>query len=225
MSWATSEAVSVLTFLLPGFVGAAVFYALTSHPRPGEFDRVVQALVFTTVAQAITAAARWIGGWRWPGYEWPAGLELSVSVLGAVGIALLAAAVSNHDTAHRLLRRISVTRETAYPSEWYSAFAENSGRYIVLHLRDGRRLYGWPMEWPGSAAAGHFRIGEAHWLDDGQDGDAMMGTVEGLIPVVAVGDDGQEGDAMMETVEVLIPVAAVGMVQFLRESEPESAGP
>ena len=37
MSWATSEAVAVLTFLLPGFVGAAVFYALTSHPRPGEF--------------------------------------------------------------------------------------------------------------------------------------------------------------------------------------------
>ena len=46
------------------------------------------------------------------------------------------------------------------------------------------------------------RIAEAHWLDDGQDGDAMM-----------------------ETVEVLIPVAAVGMVQFLRVPEPESAGP
>ena len=37
--------------------------------------------------------------------------------------------------------------------------------------------------------------------------------------------DGQDGDAMMETVEVLIPVAAVGMVQFLRESDLESAGP
>lgn len=81
------------------------------------------------------------------------------------------------------------------------------------------------MEWPGSAAAGHFRIAEAHWLDDGQEGGAMMETVEALIPVVAVGDDGQDGDAMMETVEVLIPVAAVGMVQFLRESDLESAGP
>ena len=54
MSWATSEAVSFFTFLLPGFVGAAV---------------------------------------------------------------------SNHNTAHRLLRRSSITRETAYPSEWHSALA------------------------------------------------------------------------------------------------------
>ena len=200
MSWVTSEFVSVLTFLLPGFVGAAVFYALTSHPRPGEFDRVVQALVFTTLAQATTWAARWIGSWCWPGYEWPAGLELSVSVISVVGIALLAAAVSNHDTAHRLLRRIGVTRETSYPSEWYSAFAENSGRYVVLHLKDDRRLYGWTMEWPGSSTAGHFRITEARWLDDGENGDAML-----------------------ETVEVLLPAAAVEMVQFLRGPDPESA--
>ena len=34
MSWASSEVVSVLTFLLPGFVAAAVFYSLTSHPKP-----------------------------------------------------------------------------------------------------------------------------------------------------------------------------------------------
>lgn len=55
MSWATSEAVSVLTFLLPGFVGAAVF---------------------------------------------------------------------NHNTGlTALLRRIGVTRETAYPSEWHLALA------------------------------------------------------------------------------------------------------
>ena len=47
MSWASSEAVAVLIFLLPGFVAAAVFYALTSHPRPGEFARVVQALVLS----------------------------------------------------------------------------------------------------------------------------------------------------------------------------------
>ena len=201
MSWVTSELVSVLTFLLPGFVGAAVFYALTSHPRPGEFDRVVQALAFTTVAQAMTWAARWIGGWRWPGYEWPAGLELSVSVISVMGLALLAAAVSNHDAAHGLLRRIGVTRETSYPSEWYSAFAENSGRYVVLHLKSNRRLYGWPEEWPGSSATGHFRITEAHWLDGGQNGDTML-----------------------ETVEVLIPAAAVAMVQFLQELGPESAG-
>lgn len=201
MSWATAELVGVLTFLLPGFVGAAVFYALTSHPRPGEFDRVVQALVFTTVAQAMTWAARWLAELRWPAYEWPAGLELSVAVAGAVALALLTAAVSNHDMAHWLLRSIGVTRETSYPSEWYSAFAENSGRYVILHLKDDRRLYGWPMEWPGGSASGYFRIIEAQWLNDDHNGDAMT-----------------------ETVEILVPADAVNMVQFLRGPAPESAG-
>ena len=53
MSWASSEIVSVLVFLLPGFVAAAVFYSLTSNPKPNEFGQVVQALVFTMVGQSI----------------------------------------------------------------------------------------------------------------------------------------------------------------------------
>ena len=56
MSWASSEVVGVLTFLLPGFVAAAIFYSLTSHPKPSAFDRVVLALIFTVVGQAIVAA-------------------------------------------------------------------------------------------------------------------------------------------------------------------------
>lgn len=35
MTWASGEAVGVLAFLLPGFVAAAVFYSLTSYPKPG----------------------------------------------------------------------------------------------------------------------------------------------------------------------------------------------
>ena len=201
MSWATAELVGVLTFLLPGFVGAAVFYALTSHPRPGEFDRVVQALVFTTVAQAMTWAARWLASLRWPTYEWPAGLELLVAVAGAVGLALLAATISNHDAAHRLLRRIGITRETSYPSGWYSGFAQNPRSYVILHLQDDRRLYGWPEEWPGSSATGYFRITEALWLNGAHDNDAMQ-----------------------ETVEVLVPADSVDMVQFLQVSDQEIAG-
>lgn len=37
MIWATNDVVSVLVFLLPGLVGSATFYSLTSHPKPNEF--------------------------------------------------------------------------------------------------------------------------------------------------------------------------------------------
>ena len=48
MNWASSEVVTILAFLLPGFVATAVFHSLTAHPKPNEFDRIVQALIFTT---------------------------------------------------------------------------------------------------------------------------------------------------------------------------------
>jgi len=54
MNWASSEAVAILAFLLPGFVAAAIFYSLTSYPRPGAFERIVSALIFTAIGQAIT---------------------------------------------------------------------------------------------------------------------------------------------------------------------------
>ena len=53
MNWASSETVKILAFLLPGFVAAAVFYSLTSHPKPSQFERVVQALVFTAIVQGL----------------------------------------------------------------------------------------------------------------------------------------------------------------------------
>ena len=184
MSWASSEVVAVLTFLLPGFVGAAVFYTLTSHPKPGEFDRVVQALVFTTVGQAMAWLLRLVAG-IWTEYEWPAGLELTAAMASAVGVALLVVYCANHDTAHGLLRRVGVTRETSYPSEWYSAFAEYPGHYVVLYLKDESRLYGWPEEWPSNAREGHFRIAEAEWFTEGRWVSAT-GTAVILVPATDV---------------------------------------
>ena len=161
MSWASNEVVEILTFLLPGFVAAAIFYSLTSHPKPGTFERIVQALIFTTVVQAIIVAlniaidSKSIGEWG-PGPP----------VLIAIILALLATYVSNNDTAHWILRRLRFTRETSYPTEWYSAFSRHHGCYVVLHLNGQRRLYGWPEEWPSRPDEGHFRIAEGEWLTD-----------------------------------------------------------
>ncbi len=161
MNLVANEVVSVLVFLLPGFVAAAIFFSLTSHPKPREFERVIQALIFTLIGQAIIAAGLLIGvppldrGW-----------ELLVPVLIAVAIGLISAGVSNHDLAHRVLRYLGFTKETSYPSEWYSAFARNPDCYVVLHLKGERRLYGWPEEWPSHSDQGHFRIAEGEWLID-----------------------------------------------------------
>ena len=198
MSWASSEVVAVLTFLLPGFVAAAIFYSLTSHPKPNEFGQVVQALVFTTVAQALAWAAQWVVGAGWPGYEWPTELEFAVAVINAIIVALIVVYCSNHDIAHGLLRRIGITRETSYPSEWHSAFAENPRCYVMLYLKDKRHLYGWPDEWPNNPDQGYFSISEGEWIINGR-----------RLPTPGV-------------VVTLVPASDVEMVEFIEPDPPEN---
>lgn len=97
LNWASSETVRVLAFLLPGFVAAAVFYSLTSHPRPSQFERVIQALVFTAIVQGATLLVA----------DNP---NLGLSLLMAAGVGLVFALLSNHDWAHWVLRKIHVTK-------------------------------------------------------------------------------------------------------------------
>ena len=189
MSWASNEVVEILTFLLPGFVAAAIFYSLTSHPKPSAFERVVQALIFTMVVQTIIVfldlalGANLLGQW-----------EPGLSVLVAVILALLATYVSNNDTAHWILRRLRFTRETSFPTEWYSSFSRHHGCYVVLHLTGQRRIYGWPEEWPSRPDEGHFRISRGEWLVEG------------------------EAQALAGVSAILIPASEVEMVEFMESS-------
>lgn len=192
MSWASSEVVSVLVFLLPGFVAAAVFYSLTSYPKPNEFGQVIQALIFTSVGQSIAWTIRHFWG---SNTSWTIALEALIPLLSAIIFALVVVFLSNNDLTHSVLRRIRFTRENSYSSEWYSSFVQNSDSYVVLHLKDGRRLYGWPREWPSRPELGHFRIIEAQWLSEG----------ESYSP----------GDETHEISAIVVSVDDVGMVEFV----------
>ena len=197
MEWATSEIVTVLAFLLPGLVAAAVFYSLTAYSRPNEFGYVVQALAFTVAAQAVTWIFLTLANIAWEVDSWPSGVETVVSVVSAMALALVMAWLVNHDVAHNVLRFLKVTRETSYPSEWYGAFAENNRHYVVLHLKNGNRLYGWPEEWPSKPDQGHFRMAECEWLID------------------------EVRQELTGVSTLLVPVQNVDMIEFVRTEQLE----
>ena len=65
-------------------MAAAIFYSLTSHPKPGAFDRVVQALIFTVIGQAIVALLLVIDSSAKTDNQWLKNWEPALSVLIAV---------------------------------------------------------------------------------------------------------------------------------------------
>ncbi len=167
----SNEIIEVLSYLLPGFVAAWVYYGLTAFLKPPQFERIIQALIFTIIIQVILVLVRWVllflGHYVFSIAQWTGSVALVWSLALAVAIGLLFAKYTNNDQIHRILRSWGLTRQTSYPSEWFGVFAQ-SPTYVVLHLKDQRRLYGWPEEWPSQPDSGHFSMAEAEWLTDSE---------------------------------------------------------
>ena len=162
----TKDILSVLQYLLPGFISAWIFYAFTSYEKPTQFERVVEALIYTIFIQFIVSVTEKIAlkiGNNFSIFVWDNYANLGFSIFYAVIIGFMIATLANNDKFHRVIRKMKISKESSYPSEWFSAF-HNNITYVVLHLKDERRLYGWPSEWPSSPTAGHFMLTQASWL-------------------------------------------------------------
>lgn len=165
MDWANNTT-EVLYFLVPGFIAAAVYYGLTSAPKPSTFERVVQALIFTVIIQGLGKIGN-MTGWM-EAETWKVAAP-SVSVAIAIIIGITVVLLVNRDLPHKWLRRCGITMENAYPTDWFRVFTNNPGCFVVLYLRDGQRLYGWPKQWPGSEHDRLFVIELPEWItDDGK---------------------------------------------------------
>lgn len=187
MEWASTEIVGVLQYLLPGLFTAWIFYGLTAHRRPTPFERIVQALIFTAIVQVFVSLGRWLlltlGQFYCVG-QWNTDTSFALAMLVAVQLGHMLAYFANNDLYHRFLRNddlertpwlswvrslkllrwlTGITKRTSYPSEWFSAF-NHGGQWILLHLKDGRRLFGWPCEWPDHCDSGHFVLMRPEWI-------------------------------------------------------------
>ena len=209
MNWIAEDAISLLMFLAPGLFAVAVFRSLTSYPPSSPFDQIVQALIFTIVVQiACWGIVDKFGiGNAESGPHWTNPYPPYATFPIATILATILAATFGNDTFHRLLRRRGITRETSFPSEWYSAFHRHTNCYVVLYLAQGTCVYGWPEEWPSQPDKGHFRLSEYAWLTRDE--------VDGTVIFTYTKQEQLKQAAFRES--ILIPVSEVGMVEFMRE--------
>lgn len=186
------ETVALLTYLLPGFLVAWLFYSFTSYAKPPQPERIIQALIFTLLVSAVVVVEKLLlllaGRWYSLG-TWDKDTEVIASVVTALLFGLLVAHLTNKDTLHGFLRKFNLSTRSASPSEWCTVFSERR-QFVVLHLKDNRRLYGWPLVWPSDPEKGHIFITSASWVH---------------------GDTAVE---LNETEGVLIDVKEIGHIEF-----------
>ncbi|MBV6749155.1 hypothetical protein KV580_02520 [Pseudomonas chlororaphis] len=163
------DVIPLLQYLIPGFLTAWIFYSLTAFKRPDTFGQIVQALIFTFVVHGVVlgigALCLWVGSKGLAIGKWDAKAEAFWSFVISVLLGLLSCRLATSDKLHGWLRNRDITEQTSYPNEWYSTFSRYP-RFVVLHLNDERRLYGWPSEWPNEPTQGQFVIQNPAWLDE-----------------------------------------------------------
>jgi hypothetical protein len=204
MEYFSKELIDLLRFLLPGFITTFLFYSLTSFPKKSEFDKIVMALIYTIIINALVGCLGSVftrlGKIITLG-EWSPEIKVIWSIVIALIIAFPITFIYNNDVLHRFLRRINITNQTSYPSEWYGTFSETD-TYIILHFTDGKRLMGHPLEWPIDPKNGHFVLEDAVWL---------------------VEEDGKTGYVELPTVsKLMVDTTKIEMVEFLKENEEKS---
>jgi Family of unknown function (DUF6338) len=198
MGETSKDVLALLTQLMPGFLTAWVVYGLTSYTKPAQFERVIQALVYSFIVNALVAVCEWIAlevGKTLPLGVWSKSSELVVSAVLALILGVLLSYYTTNDEFFRTMRKFGLSKRTVYPSEWFGAFADGP-KFVVLHLTGARRISGYPIEWPTEPTQGHFRLTDAAWLNDN-------GTETVL--------DGDES--------ILISAKDVEMVEFLKDKQ------
>ena len=162
----STDLVNLLFQLMPGFLAAWVLYGFTAYPKPSQFERILQALIFSFLIKALLPVEKYLlflaGKYLVIGF-WDSDAQIFVTAITGLLSGLIASYYANNDKLYALARKFRLTKRTAYPSEWFGAFSEQI-TYIVLHLSGNRRLFGWPIQWPSEPISGHFVLINAAWL-------------------------------------------------------------
>jgi hypothetical protein len=95
-----------------------------------------------------------------------------------------------------------ITKRSSRPSEWYDAFYDVYDQFVVLHLKDERRIYGWVKLYPDLPTEGHLLVCDAEWLLD---------------------EPASEGSQKPPLVRILIDVTDVKFVEFVKAQPEENS--
>ena len=161
------ELLPILVFLLPGFVSSGIVEMLVVRKSRETFDKCVEALIFTTINLAVFFIARWLleliphVHFGKDNYFTAGNLTLMTASSVAIGIVCANEATNEH--IFKRLRDRRITRKTLKVSTWNETFVSEQ-RWVIVHLKDDRRIYGWPLFYADDPADRAIYLQPASWL-------------------------------------------------------------
>lgn len=178
------EALVILVVLLPGFLAARIEQRLTVNPDQNEFDKTVEALVysffiyliFTLIDNTFPIGLR-IDRASPESYSYSlvtSPIHLALLPLIAVALSVLVSSATNHDWFGNFFRRIGATSRTWRPAIWNDVFLSQGG-VVQVELADGRSVIGWLKYYSDRAENASLFLERASWVGEKADAIPVAG--------------------------------------------------
>ena len=170
----TFETLSVLMFLIPGFMVTLIRDGLVFSGKRDKAVVLVEALIWSFLIYMVLSGFFSVQPVHL--VETKSGEKTSYGIIysgGAIWLifatslafAALSAWIINNDRLTRVFRFLKITTRSSRGSIWLDVFAVQK-RYVIVHLVDGRRVFGWVMNYSNTAKDACIYLYDFAWIND-----------------------------------------------------------
>jgi hypothetical protein len=149
----THEALTVLIFLLPGFLSERLADAITVRPPRSAAIEVVEALIFSLLIYLVYSIVGFmvglppivslVGSADMIAVSGSSIWGIAVLVVGALVFAAAQAIIVNYEWFDWFAYRAGLTKRLTTRSVWLDTFGTFRGVWIRVHLESGEKIVGW----------------------------------------------------------------------------------
>ncbi len=199
----TLELLNTILLIAPGFISVKIFDIIGKRKNNTAWEKLIEAIIFFFLIYIFTSFC----------YEWKTFISLSESkppifivekdfiFLGlltffSVLFPVIFTYLVYSDWYMKLLRKIKITDQTGRASTWIDVFSEQK-RFLIVHLKDNRSIYGWPLYFSNNSDEGHIYLQFPEWR----------------------GEDEKVFTASEQTHGILIQKEEIELIEFVKEED------
>jgi hypothetical protein len=160
--------------LLPGLVSSQIFYSILGQGKEvSASTRIYDAIIFSFISYlAVSMITPWSPILQV--HETQGTLNYAFSgdralvfynLLTMIFIPILLAGVMHNDLFHKVLRLLRVSSKTSRQNTWSDVLLAED-RFIVVYLKDERRIRGYPTKFSADPQEGYIYLFNPAWVND-----------------------------------------------------------
>ena len=167
------EALNILLLLLPGLISGQILYSIFGPDDIVPMKRILDAVMLSfAINLLISLLVTWEplafvkSGAYGLEYSFTKNVRLiSISVLIIITLPVMLGYVYYNDYIHSFLRRLRITTKSSRQNTWNDSFL-SSNRYVIVSLKDGRRIRGYPLMVSTDPKDGFIYLYNPAWVND-----------------------------------------------------------